>query len=205
MFLGRRSGKPSRPVLLLHQPTQGRPCGTARGDPSPLLPRPLFQCESIISSLQRESVFQNVITVFKELQPLGPDDTGGQFLMTQVECDLDPPAALQAPGLVFTTRWPAATASSRSIRSRPTTRSPPPHLCRPEHRGPPAQVVHPLPNTALVTCGRNTGVLSPLERPNRYLNLALRIDIEHSTLPPLEYYCEYNGDRTTSTSCSSRP
>lgn len=32
-------------------------------------------------------------------------------------------------------------------------------------------------------------------RPGSDINLALRVDVKRSTLPALEYYCEYNGER----------
>ncbi|MDD5571880.1 MAG: T9SS type A sorting domain-containing protein, partial [Bacteroidales bacterium] len=32
-------------------------------------------------------------------------------------------------------------------------------------------------------------------RPDTNHNVALSVDIDNSTLPPLEYYCEYNGER----------
>jgi len=60
---------------------------------------------------------------------------------------------------------------------------------------PPQQQVHALPNTALVPSTQTIAFISPMGRPSRNVNLALRIDVSRSTLPPLEYYCEYNGER----------
>lgn len=52
-----------------------------------------------------------------------------------------------------------------------------------------------LPNTALVPMSGNLAFLSPFESAGLSPNLALRVDLKRSTLPPLEYYCEYNGER----------
>jgi len=178
--------QPRNDLVVLHVVTQ-----------VPFCVDPLFQCEVDYFVTPQGIGVQNVITVFKELQPLGPDDTGGQFLMTQVECDLDPAQPyLQAnqPGLYYTL---ACNDNVVTIDPFPPYNAITPSNIYADQNiaAPTTQAVHPLPNTALVPAGETLAYISPLGRPNRYLNLALRIDIAHSTLPPLEYYCEYNGER----------
>ena len=60
---------------------------------------------------------------------------------------------------------------------------------------PPEQVLHALPDTALVPAGRTVTYASTLGRADRPWNVALRVDLARSSVPPLEYYCEVNGAR----------
>jgi hypothetical protein len=160
-------------------------------------PDPLLQCEVDYFVTASGIGVKNVVTVFQELQPLGPDDTGGQLIMTQVDCDLDPGQPyLQAsqPDLYY-----QLVCNDNVVVIDPF---PPYNTITPSNiyadqniAAPPEQVVHPVPNTSLVPAGETLAFISPMARPSRDLNLALRIDIAQSALPPLEYYCEYNGER----------
>lgn len=155
---------------------------------------PLFQCE-VDYFIRPDGIgVKNVVTVLKELQPFGYDDTGGQFLMTQVECDLDParPYTMsEQPGLYF-----KLALNDQIVDIDPF---PPYNPITPSHiyadGANTASGYSPLPNSALVPPGDDRAFIAPMTRPGRDLNLALRIDIAHSTLPLLEYYCEYNGER----------
>ncbi|HSW46179.1 MAG TPA: hypothetical protein VLM89_11480 [Phycisphaerae bacterium] len=155
---------------------------------------PFYQCEVDYFISPKGIGVRNVITVYKELQPLGYDDTGGQFLMTQVECDLDPGQLyfeISQPDLYYKL---ALNDSVVSISPFPPYNTITPSNIYADGASS-SQGVYPLPNTALVSSTDGLAFIGPLARPSRNLNLALRIDIVNSTLPPLEYYCEYNGER----------
>ncbi len=163
-------------------------------------PDPLFQCQVDYFVSPRGIGVKNVVTIFKDLQPLGPDDTGGQLIMTQVECDLDPAqpyAQGNQPDLYYQLACNNSTVplnpfppynaiTPSNIYSDQNVPSPP---------ADPSQAVHPIPNTSLVPAGDSLAYISPIGRPSRDLNLAPRVDLVRSSLPPLEYYCEYNGER----------
>ncbi len=155
---------------------------------------PLFQCEVNYYISPAGIGVTNKITIYKDLEPFGYDDTGGQFLMTQVDCDLDPAfpeTQADQPDLYYKLALNDAVVSLVPF--------PPYNPITPSHiyaDGPAAAPGYdPLPDSALVPPTAARAILSPFGRPSRNVNLALRIDLEHSTLPPLEYYCEYNGRR----------
>ncbi len=175
--------QPRTDLIVLHVVTQ-----------VPFCLDPLFQCEVDYFVTRRGIGVKNTITVLKELQPLGYDDTGGQFLMTQVECDLDPAQPyLQANQVDL---YYQLVLNDTVIALNPF---PPYNTITPSNiyaDGAAAGVgMYPLPNTALAASNEKMAFLCPMGRPSRNMNLALRIDVEHSTLPALEYYCEYNGER----------
>jgi hypothetical protein len=160
-------------------------------------PSPLFECDVDYFVSPDGIGVRNEVTVFQQLEPLGYDDTGGQFIMTQVECDLDPAqpyAQANQPDLYYKL---ACNDNLLSIDPFPPYNKITPSNIYADHDtpAPPENRVHPIPNTALVPAAETLAFISPLVRPSRNVNLALRIDIANSTLPRLEYYCEYNGER----------
>jgi len=175
--------QPRNDLVVLHVVTQ-----------VPFCLAPFFQCEVDYFITPEGIGVKNVVTVYNELQPLGYDDTGGQFIMTQVECDLDPAQpAVQAdqPDLYY-----ALALNDANVALNPF---PPYNPITPSNiyadGAATGQGAYTLPNTALVPTNDTLAFLAPFGRPSRNIHLALRIDLVRSILPPLEYYCEYNGQR----------
>jgi len=180
--------QPRQDLVILHVGTRV---------PFSWVPDPLFECDVDYFVTPDGIGVRNEIKVFKQLEPLGWDDTGGQFIMTQAECDLDPAqpyAQANQPDLYYKL---ACNDNLLSIDPFPPYNQITPSNIYADHDtpAPPANRVHPIPNTSLVPVGETMAFISPLVRPSRNLNLALRVDLAHSTLPRLEYYCEYNGER----------
>lgn len=132
----------------------------------------------------------NKIKFKATIYPYGYHDTGGQLIMTQVDCDFDPSlsnanqkslyfklaadknAYLLDPFSPYGGLTPSNTWTDITIPSYWET---------------------PLSNTALVN-ERCISYFTPYERLDSNVNLALRVDMKNSKLPDLEYYCEYNGE-----------
>jgi len=162
-----------------------------------LLVFPLYVCDVHYYVSAKGIGVRSDIYVYTKLYPLGYDDTGGQFLMTQVDVDLDPaqPYAAGSQGALYYTL--AMDGLYEDIDPFPPyNQFTPSNIYADQYvPGPPSHAVHPLPDTARVPMGNPVSYLTPLERPDRRQNLALRIDLSRSSLPDLEYYLEYNGER----------
>jgi len=181
--------QPSSGLVQLHVVTKVGPAND-----------PLFQCEVDYFIRPSGIGVKNVVTVLRELQPIGYDDTGGQLMMTQIDCDLDPGQPYDQshqPDLYYKL---ALNGNIVNIDPFPPTGGyntiTPSNIYADQNIPAPAEKrVNPLPNTALVPSGESIAFISPMQRPGRNVNVALRIDLVRSTLPELEYYCEYNGER----------
>lgn len=181
--------QPRNDLVVLHVTTQ-----------VPFCFDPLFQCEVDYFVKPQGIGVKSVVTVLKELQPLGADDTGGQLLMSQVDCDLDPAQPYQEanqPDLYYKLALNDAVVAIDPFPPAGgyNTITPSNIYADQNIPAPPQNRVNPLPDTALVPSQQTLAFISPFGRPGSNLNLALRIDLAKSTLPPLEYYCEYNGER----------
>lgn len=153
----------------------------------------LYECD-VHYYLSEDGIgVRNEVHVLTTLYPFGFHDTGGQLLMAQVDCDLDPASPhnkWNQPSLYYQL---AADTNHVYLDPFPPYGGPTPSNTWTDV---PAQTVWetPLPNTALVSSVKTMTFFTPFGRPDRPYNLALRIDLERSTLPQLEYYCEYNGE-----------
>ncbi len=178
---------------------------TSSADPA----NPMFHCDVHYYVSTKGIGVSNTTTFLKTVLPFGNDDTGGQLLMTQADVDLDP-APSSTPGYPYPYSHEKADQKSlywklaydegvQDIDSFPPYSMDTPSNISSETESPPGTdpsvATHGLPNTARVSTTQPFTFLSPFDRPDRDLNLALRVDLVRSTLPPLEYYCEVNGER----------
>ncbi len=164
------------------------------------LDNPLFKCDVRYYVSRNGIGVKNVVTVLRKLQPMGYDDTGGQFLKTQIDCDLDPSRSYKRrhqPDLYY-----KLALDNQQIDINPFppkggyNRITPSNIYADQLvADPPEKRVHLIPNSALVTSKKSISFLTPLDRPSRKAKIVLRVDLKRSRIPPLEYYCEYNGER----------
>lgn len=152
-----------------------------------LLLFPLFECEVLYSITPQGIGVKNTITILGDLTPDGSWDLAGQLIMTQADCDLDPAAPYTQAGQPDLFFKLALTNGAVNIDPFPPYQIP----ATPSNMyGDPN-----LPDSALVPMNGSLAFISPFESAGPGANLALRVDLKRSTLPPLEYYCEYNGER----------
>jgi hypothetical protein len=149
--------------------------------------QPLFKCQVTYAITPDGIGVKNVITFLDKLKPQWAWDLAGQLLMTQLECDLDPSlpySPKNQPDLYYSL---ATNNDVIAIDPFPPYKVPatPSNMYSEKE----------IPKQALVPMGSGMAILSPMGRPSRSVQLALRIDLKRSTLPPMEYYCEYNGER----------
>ncbi len=178
---------------------------TSSADPA----NPMFRCDVHYYLSTKGIGVSSTTTFLKTVVPAGNDDTGGQLLMTQADVDLDP-AASSTPGYPYPYSHEKADQPSlywklaydegvQDIDSFPPYSKWTPSNIYSETETPPGTdpsvASHGLPNSAVVPTTHPFTFLSPFDRPDRDLNLALRVDLVRSTLPQLEYYCEVNGER----------
>jgi hypothetical protein len=170
---------------------------------------PEFRCDVHYLVSTKGIGVSSTTTFLKTLETWGYDDTGGQLLMTQADIDLDPtppsdpgypyPYSREKagqPSLYWKLAYDEGTQDIDSFP--PYSQWTPSNIYSETESAPgtdPSVATHGLPNTARVSTTQPFTFLSPLDRPDRELNLALRVDLVRSTLPPLEYYCEVNGER----------
>ena len=148
---------------------------------------PVFKCEVTYYISPDGIGVKNVVTIMRDIIPKGAFDQAGQFIMTQVECDLDP-SQPNVPAKQKDLYFKLATNNDViAINPFPPYKVPAtPSNMYSENN---------IPNQALVPKNATMAILSPFGRASRNINLALRVDLARSKLPPLEYYCEYNGER----------
>jgi len=150
---------------------------------------PLFKCEVTYAVTPDGIGVKNMVTVLNDLEPKGGWDLGGQLLMTQLECDLDPKvvppySSSNQPDLYYQLAMDHGTVAIDPFAPYKVPATPSNMYSEKE-----------IPNQALVPMQGSMAFLSPMGRPGRSVQLALRVDLKRSKLPPMEYYCEYNGER----------
>lgn len=150
---------------------------------------PLFKCQVTYAITPDGIGVKSIVIVLNDLEPKGDWDLGGQLLMTQLECDLDPKimppySSSNQPDLYYQLTMDHAVIAIDPFPPYKVPATPSNMYSEME-----------IPNQALVPMQSSMAILSPVGRPSRSVQLALRIDLKRSKLPPLEYYCEYNGER----------
>ncbi len=156
----------------------------------------LFECDVHYRVTRAGIGVRSDVHALSDLEPQGVADLGGQLLMAQADSDVDPALPLDSsqPSQYFRMAFDDYLQDIDPY--------PPYNVATPsnmyddtEVASPPEQALHALPNTALVPAGRAVTYTSTLGRADRAWNVALRVDLVRSSIPPLEYYCEVNGAR----------
>ncbi|MDD5572104.1 MAG: hypothetical protein PHD97_13215, partial [Bacteroidales bacterium] len=121
---------------------------------------PLFQCDVHYYISPAGIGVYNKTTLLRYIQPVGYDDTGGQFMMSQVDCDLDPSKSydsINQTDLYFKLACDAHTENINPFS--PYNNITPSNIYADQNiTSPPGNVVHPLPNTALVSTSHSFSI-----------------------------------------------
>jgi glycosidase len=138
------------------------------------------------------------VQIRSDLSTWGGGDTGGQFLMTQADSDLDPALPYDRelqPDQYFQLGVDGAIVDLDPFP--PYGRYSPSNEYTDMDYRPDGDEFHmqALPGGALVAEGQGMSYVTAMGRRSRATNLALRVDQLRSTLPPMEHYCEINGER----------